>query len=190
MSGFIKTDRLGEVMKAISEIAKQEVLVGIPDSAPDRTDTPISGAQIGYIMEHGSPAGNIPARPFLVPGVASAKDDIAAQLGNAAKEALDGSKSKAIGRLKAAGLIGQNAARLKINSNISPALKPSTIASRFRARETAGLRKGEEKYAALVESGAQAAGMSPAEMQSEAGIVSLVNTGQLRNSITYVLRKK
>jgi hypothetical protein len=66
---------MGDVIEAISQLSNKDVLVGIPDSAPERTDTPITNAQIGYVMETGSPAHNVPARPFLVPGVADVQSN-------------------------------------------------------------------------------------------------------------------
>ncbi|WP_248322030.1 hypothetical protein [Caballeronia sp. Sq4a] len=158
MTVKITRDKVASVIKAVSDLATKDVLVGIPDSAPERKDgEPISNAQIGYIQEHGAPAANIPARPFLVPGVRDAQDKIGERLGRGAKAALNG-QDQAEQTLNAAGLIGQNAARAKINSNIQPKLADSTIAARI------------------------ARGVTRTN--------TLVDTGQLRNSITYVVRKK
>lgn len=159
MSGVkVTRDRIASVIKAVSDLATKDVLVGIPDSAPERKDDePISNAQIGYIQENGAPGANIPARPWLVPGVRDAQDRIADRLGKGAKAALNG-QDQADQTLHSAGLIGQNAARAKINSNIQPKLADSTLAAR-RAR---GVTRTN----------------------------TLVDTGQLRNSVTYVVRKK
>ncbi|VXB24879.1 putative bacteriophage protein [Burkholderia sp. 8Y] len=158
MTAKITRDKVASVIKAVSDLATKDVLVGIPDSAPERKDgEPISNAQIGYIQEHGAPAANIPARPFLVPGVRDAQDKIGERLGKGAKAALNG-QDQAEQTLNAAGLIGQNAARAKINSNIQPKLADSTIAARL------------------------ARGVTRTN--------TLVDTGQLRNSITYVVRNK
>ncbi|MBU9534714.1 hypothetical protein KTE49_30225, partial [Burkholderia multivorans] len=61
----MKIDRLDEVLKSISGLMQKEVLVGVPDSTAGRKDEgePLSNAEIGYILEHGSPANNIPERP-------------------------------------------------------------------------------------------------------------------------------
>jgi hypothetical protein len=74
--------------------------------------------------------------------------------------------------------------KAKTSSNIPPPLKPSTIRGRKYLRGTQSRRAGETKYSALVKGG-----MAPAAAQRAAGIVSLVNTGQLRNAVTYVVRK-
>lgn len=159
MAGFIKTDRLKEVLQSISGLVDKQVLVGIPDSAPERKDDePLSNATIGYIQETGSPANNLPARPFLVPGVASAEEKTVPQLQKAVEAALDGDLPRAQKRLASAGLAAQNSVRAKINSGIAPQLKASTLEARRRRGRT--------------------------------GTVPLIDSGQLRNSITYVIRKK
>ncbi len=148
------------MIKAINQLAKKDVLVGIPDSAPERDDaarSPLSNAVIGYIQENGSVHG-IPPRPFLIPGVRDAGDKIADTLGRGAIAALDGSAVNAEKALHAAGLIGQNGARAKINTGPFEALAESTLAAR-RGRG----RKGTKP---------------------------LIDTGQLRNSLTYVIRNK
>ncbi|GAA5786135.1 hypothetical protein [Chitiniphilus shinanonensis] len=187
----ITIDDVSKVLGSIATLAAKQVLVGIPSSTAGRDDDgPINNAEIGYVQEHGSPANNVPARPFLVPGVKDEMEPISRQLKRASQSALDGDKAKSDMALKAAGLLGERGARAKISSNIAPALKPSTIANRYRARGTASRREGEMAYSSKVTAGAQAAGMSLSEIQDAAGIVSLVNTGQLRNALTYVIRKK
>jgi len=157
--GFIKTDRLKEVLQSINGLVQKEVLVGIPDSAPERKDdVPLSNAAIGYIQETGSPANNLPARPFLVPGVASAQDKTLPQLQKSVEAALDGDLPRAEKRMAAAGLAAQKSVLARINSGISPQLKDSTLAARRRRGRT--------------------------------GTVPLIDTGQLRNAIVYVIRKK
>ncbi len=157
--GFMKVDRLKEVLQSISGLVDKQVLVGIPDSAPERQDDePIGNAAIGYIQETGSPANNLPARPFLVPGVAAAEPKTLPKLQQAFEAALDGDLSRADKRMAGAGLEAQNSVRARINSGISPELKESTLANRRRRGRT--------------------------------GTVPLIDTGQLRNSITYVIRKR
>ncbi|MCA7083395.1 hypothetical protein K7G19_07250 [Cupriavidus sp. DB3] len=157
--GIIKVDRLKDVLQSINGLVQKQVLVGIPDSAPERKDdAPIGNAAIGYIQETGSPANNLPARPFLVPGVSDSLPKATAQLEKAATAALEGDPAAVERRLSSAGLEAQNSVRAKINSGIKPDLKPSTIADRLRRGRT--------------------------------GTVPLIDTGQLRNSVVYVIRKK
>lgn len=180
------TDNMAAVMKSINELTSQDVMVGIPAGAAERKDEdPATNAELGYVHEFGSPATNVPARPFLIPGVEDAQDAIAAQFRAAAVAALKGERAQVEVRLNRAGLIAANSAKAKINSNISPELSPETIKNRNRSRGTKSQRKNEKAYLDLV-----AGGSSPKDAQSAAGIVALVNTAQLRNSITYVIRKK
>lgn len=152
-------DNVAKVLAAIQKLTSREVLVGIPATQAERQDgEPINNAQLGYIHEHGAPASNIPARPFLVPGVAEKQDVIAGRLQKAAKAAMDGNTTALESELNAAGLLGQNGARNRINNGPHEPLAESTLAAR-RAR-------GRE------------------------GTKPLIDTGQLRNALTYVIRKK
>ncbi|MBR7998273.1 hypothetical protein [Burkholderia vietnamiensis] len=156
----MKIDRLDEVLKSISGLVQKEVLVGVPDSTAGRKDDgePLSNAEIGYILEHGSPANNIPERQHLVPGVQDARPKFEPQLQKGVEAALDGDLEKVNRSLNRAGLAAQNSVRAKINSNIPPKLADSTLAARRRRGVT---REN-----------------------------TLVDTGQYRNAITYVIRKK
>jgi hypothetical protein len=177
MSVKMTVDKLGDVLKAVSSLMERDVLVGVPDSSLGRKDdAPIGNAAIGYIMENGSPANNIPARPHLVPGVASVQDEIAERLRKGSIAALDGSTSGAEAALNAAGMIGQKAVRAKITDGPFMALSDATL----RARARRG-RKGAAK-----ELESRAAGNQP----DNANAKPLVDTGQYRQSITYVIRKK
>lgn len=154
----VTKDNVDNVLEAIKAMANKRVLVGIPsDKAPRRGD-PINNATLGYIHENGSPARNIPARPFLKPGVASAKDKLVQTLKGYAKQAL-ADKSAIEKGLNAAGLVAQSAVKNRIRSGEGFApLKPGTLAARKR--------KGAK------------------------GTKPLIRTGQLLNSITYVVRDK
>lgn len=152
-------DNVAKVLAAIQRLTAREVLVGIPATKAEREDgEPINNAQLGYIHEFGAPASNIPARPFLVPGVAEKQPAIAARLQKAAKAAMDGNNTVLESELNAAGLLGQNGAREQINNGPHEPLSERTLAAR-RARG----REGDKP---------------------------LIDTGQLRNSLTYVIRKK
>lgn len=185
MSVKITQDNFASIIRAINSLTQKDVLIGIPDSAPERTDTPITNAQIGYVMETGSPAHNVPARPFLVPGVADVQAECAERLKQGATAALDGNEAGAIRALNVAGTIAEQSVKKKIGSNIPPALSPETIRNRHRSRQTQSMRKSEKDYLKAVD-----AGTDPAVAQSEAGIIPLINTGSLRNAITHVVRDK
>lgn len=133
----VKTDTTKELMKALKTFNGSEVLVGIPSTTAGRepdpqNPSPINNATIGYIMENGSPAANIPPRPHLRPGVEDNKAKIVNRYRGAAKKALDGDL-KAIGI--AHQVVGQetaDAVKAKITEGPFEALAASTLAARRR----------------------------------------------------------
>lgn len=177
-------DDVAAVLAAINHLVGQEVLVGIPASEAER-DGSLSNAQLGYIHEYGSPSANIPARPFLEPGVSDQAPSIGNHLEKAARAAMKGDAGRVDAELGAAGMVAQAGARHRITSGEFEPLSPETIRRRRLNRKTKSIRPEERKYLQMI-----ADGKSPAEAQSEAGIRPLINTGQLRNSLTYVVRKK
>ena len=174
---------------ALGKLVKNEVLVGVPAEDNTRENDPeeqsgMNNATIAYLMDNGSPANNVPARPFMHPGIKAVQPQITDRLGMAAKRAVT-TEGDVEHDMQKVGMIAQSSIRNLINSGISPALQPGTIANRFRQRKTKGRRKGEKEYLKNI-----GEGMSAEEAQSATGIIPLVNTGQLRNSINYVIRKK
>lgn len=154
------TDQFNETVKRFKRDA---VLVGIPEADTKRDDSepqgeePINNATILAINEFGSPANNIPPRPVMAIGIASAQDEIAEQFKIACREALKKGLSALSIYYNRAGLIASNAVKKAINSQTDidgPA--ESTLA----ARKAAGFK----------------------------GTKSLIVTGQMRNSITYVVK--
>lgn len=155
----VTVDRVSEVLQAISRLVAKDVLVGVPESKTERKDDePINNATLAYIHEFGSPAANIPARPFLMPGIANAQDKVTERFKKAATAALDGNSQKADQQLNQAGLVAADAVQVKINTGPFKELSERTIDERERRGRT--------------------------------GTKPLIDTGQLRNSITYVVRKK
>jgi phage gpG-like protein len=154
-------DRVGRVEAALKRLGRGRVLVGIPaDHAlrkpePGEASAP-NNAMLGFIHENGSPASNIPARPFLVPGIQEAKEPIADLLeGDIKKTLTTGGGRSPEQTLHAVGILAQNAVRKKIVDGPFAPLKPKTLAARRR--------KGRK------------------------GTKPLIDTGQLKNAITYVV---
>lgn len=159
----VTIDRTGDLAKALKALGSLQVLVGIPSSTaerkPDPADPhPLNNAEIGYLMENGSPAANIPARPFLRPGIRGEKAAIVARLKSAGNAALTGDLGAVEKGLTAAGLIAEAAVKAKITDGPFAALAPSTIAKR------------------------KARGRSSDK--------PLIDTGQLRNAVTSVVRPR
>jgi hypothetical protein len=173
----IKVDKLAAVVKSLNELTGKDVLVGIPDKTATRKvddEGPMNNATLGYIHEFGSPAANIPARPFLIPGIKDAGEDLDERLKKAAQAALDGNTSQVNAQMSMAGQEARDSVKAKINSGDFIPLADSTL----RARARRG-RKG-----AIAELESRKQGNAP----STATAKPLIDSGQLRNSITYVVR--
>lgn len=158
MTVQVTKDDVKKVLANIEAMAGKELLIGIPAEKSPRKGDPITNASLGYIHENGSPARNIPARPFLVPGVKKATPKAIAAMKKLAGDALT-DRNATDKALNAAGLIAQASVKRQIVSQegFTP-LKAGTLAARKR-------------------SGAK-------------GTKALIRTGQLLNSITYVVRGK
>lgn len=138
----IKLDITKQVLKSLNSMTRKQVLVGIPDTTaerlPDPEDPqPASNALIGYVMETGSPAKNIPSRPHLVPGVESVEPEIARRYGAGAKAMLDGKADSLDATHTAVGLIAVAAVQRKIDSGPFVPLADATLEAR-RARGRTG----------------------------------------------------
>jgi hypothetical protein len=151
-----------EIIALVNKLAQTKVLVGIPSTNIGRDDA-VNNALLGYIHEMGSPANNIPARPFLRPGITNSRDKWQPYLEQAAAAALQGNDGLMDRALNAAGTVAVSAVKNTITAKIPPPLKPATVRARRR-------HHGQ-----------------PATAADIAGATPLVDTGQLLNSITYVV---
>lgn len=181
----VTRDNTKSLLKGLAALAENRAYAGVPATTAGRKDekTPINNAELMFIHEHGAPEANIPARPVVHPAIRKAQPQITAALFATGKLALNGGADAVDKGLNAVGLIAQNAMRARISSGPFAPLSPKTIAQRAAKRGTKR-RKGEQQYLDLV-----AGGMSPANAQSAAGIKPLIDTGQLRRALTYVIRK-
>lgn len=149
-------DDVNNVITNIEAMMGKRVLIGIPGENAGRKDGPITNAALGYIHENGSPAQNIPARPFLIPGVEEAAPKAIDAMQKFAAQALTDPAAVEKG-LNAAGLIAQSAVKNRIRNSVGFApLSKKTIAQRVA--------------------------------NNKLGTKPLIRTGQLLNSITYVIR--
>lgn len=140
------------LVKSLHELIKNEVLVGVPQDKARRQEGAMTNASLVYIHDNGSPAQNIPARPFMRPGIKSAAERINLLMRQTANAALNGNREKVRQGLESVGLVAQNSIRSKINEGIPPPLKHP--------------RRGKTRNKPLID------------------------TGQMRNAITYVVRRK
>lgn len=183
-SGFIlKKDRLPFLERDMAALVEKEVLVGFPEDTSKRDEqgsAAITNAALGYIHNNGAPEANIPARPFMEPGLSENADALAGVLGSAAKRFLaTGNKHDIEIGFERLGLKAQAALRRKINEGIPPPLADSTL------RKRAG-RKGKGRKGAKLELELRDAGWDPSVDFAK----PLIDTGQLRNAITYVVRPR
>lgn len=171
-------DNVDAAMKAIEMLTKKSVLVGIPSTTAGRKDAgPITNAVLGYVHEFGEPKHNVPARPFLIPGVKSVEKQTAAGMQRAGAFAIEGKTDDMLKQLNAVGLRAVSAVKKQITSNIPPPLQPATVAARLR--RTQG---GRKRLTGLRSQGTNLG------KWGATNLTTLVDTGQLRNSITYVIR--
>lgn len=157
-------DNQANLTSALGILGANDVLVGVPaikaarDAEVDYGNGPINNAALAYIHNFGSPAANIPARPFMEPGIKNVSRQITDLFQRAAEAALEGEPVKVLELLNAAGIVAATGIKAKITSGPFAALAAVTLRLR-RKRGRTGTRP-------------------------------LIDTGQLRNSITYVVRKK
>lgn len=154
----ITVDNLNQFASALELLKRKQVLAGVPEAKARRKGGPINNATLAAIHDKGSPSQNIPARPFMEPGIKSVQVQLEQKLLTAGQAVMEGDAVKTEKALEAVGLIAQNGLRVRVNSNIPPPLKPATLAARRRRGRT-----GER---------------------------SLVDTAQMRNSLTYVVKDK
>jgi hypothetical protein len=176
----IVLNKLPGLLASMGKLSKQELLVGVPKEKTARTDEKVSmnNATLAYIHDNGSPAQNIPARPFMRPGIEAASGQVAQRFKAAAKQAIHGETGGAKSNLNAAGLIAQSSIKAIINAGIAPALSDATLRARIRNKTAV---KG-----AKMELASRAAGNAPGISDAK----PLVATAQMRNSISYILREK
>ena len=186
-SGVFKVvDNFKKLTQSVEALTNTVVMVGVPDDKSGRREGEINNAELAYIHDKGAPEANIPARPFMEPGIKAVQDQIAKEMENAGKAILKsgkfGSAKSVEGYLNRVGLIAVRSIRAKITEGIAPELAPSTVLGRIYRVKGKARRK---KLKAALASG------TPASRQGgvEGLFTPLVVTGQLRNAITYVLRK-
>jgi hypothetical protein len=170
---IVTKDDVKKMMGDLNALVPKRVLVGVPEEGDARDEGTIGNASLAYIHDNGAPSVGIPARPFMKPGIAKAQDTINRHLKAAVKASLDGDDEGCTTSLNRAGLTAQNRIRRVINDGEGFApLKRGTLLGRMRKKKRLNktLNKSEkEEY-----------------MES---FHPLVDTGALRNSITYVVEE-
>lgn len=173
-------------LAALDELTANAVFVGIPstrierDPEPGEKSTP-NNAVIGYTQENGDPDKNIQPRPFLVPAVEENKAEILTRLRAIGQTAFAGNLLGVRALRTQLGLFAQRAVQQKITDGPFTPLSEATLQARVRrnfGKGAAGSRKGARLELARRASGL-AAGTDLAR--------PLIDTGQLRRSVGYVI---
>jgi hypothetical protein len=125
-------DNVPSLNLSIRMLKNTDVLVGIPEDKANREGDPINNATLAYIHDTGSPASNIPARPFMDPGIQAVRPALADHLKSIGQKALDGKMSSMVKEYHAVGLLASTSIKKKIVEGPFAPLKPATIAARER----------------------------------------------------------
>lgn len=117
-----KTSSVGTLEDRLMKLQRKDVLVGIPQADPSRPpskyekkgDEPEpTNAELMYLHTHGSRLQNIPPRPVIEPAIWAPgnRENIAAELGDAARGVLEGRPQDAALHLEMAGTVAANASK-------------------------------------------------------------------------------
>jgi hypothetical protein len=148
------------------------LLIGIPVDTNAREGVVIGGrnignAQLAFWHEFGTVT--VPARPFLIPGVASVQEQMAVKFAEAARDALLGNTDSSDQKMSQAGIIAVRAVQRRIQAGIPPPLRPGTIAARRRRSPGSSYRR---------------------KATTAADTTPLIDTGSMLRSITWVIRNR
>ena len=177
-------DKIKEDMKKLMNL---DVLVGVPEDESARTDPDgevVNNAQLCYLHTNGSDLQHIPKRPIIEPAIAAHKEEISAQIKKVGEFALAGNTNKANAQLKKVGILGQNIIRSWFLDprNGWPPNSQSTIKEK--------LLKTPGKLGRDIRAYVDAGGSLNDITGLEGMIHPLIDSGQLRKAMTYVIRDK
>lgn len=178
----LSKDGVKQLRDSIELLTKRRLLVGFPEDKSQRTkedsDEPdVTNAALGYIHDNGAPEQNIPARPFMIPGMTDATPKVIQGLTAIAKKLGQGGTEDAVDKgYERVGRAVVIAIKSRINDGIPPPLAESTLLARAH--------KGDQ--GAMWELSWRWAGAPPGVGVGK----PLVVTGQMRNAITFVIRPK
>jgi len=167
-----------EVVELLKATDQMKVYVGIPEDTTERREGEMTNAALCYIHTNGSELRNIPARPIIEPAINAPGnfEPIQEELRQAIEYmAFRGEPTTAFRHLKRAGMIAQNVSRKWFTDprNGWAANQPSTILAKTNKL------KGKAKLEALE---------NIAKGNINAVDTPLIDTGQLRKAIIYVVK--
>lgn len=154
-------DKTSKLIKGLEFIKDSDVLVGIPQKKNKREgEDEVTNSELLFIHTKGSPINNIPARPVIEPAIEDDSERLSKMLKDAANSAMDGNEEDAIKKLRLTGIRGQNVSRAWFTNPKNN--WPPNVPSVENAKRAKGSTDPKP----------------------------LIDTGELRKSITYVIEKK
>lgn len=148
----IETRINNAVRKRISQLARYQVLVGIPKDAPNYPDG-TSLAEVAYTNEFGSDDGRVPERSFLRKGIYGRAAKYHALLRTVLEKLLRNPEARAKAEMQKVGLIASQDVKQQIDDTYTPPNAEYTIRLKGSSHP-------------------------------------LIDTGHLRQQITYKVRKR
>lgn len=163
---IVEYDNYRKIVESLKFLKENSVYVGIPDETTERENeekNEVTNAELLYIHTNGSPVNNIPPRPVIEPAIYKDRDRLSRMLADAASLQLKGQHNDAIQQLKRTGQRAESVCRRYFvdPENGWPPNSPSTIAYKKSKH------KGKD--------------YNPRP---------LIDTGELRKSITYFVELK
>lgn len=153
-------NNMKRLTKTLRFMKENYVLIGIPQKKTKREGEPVTNAELLFIHTYGSPINNIPARPVIEPAIKDDKERLSKMLKRSAVLSLEGKEEEAVEQLKLMGMRGQNISRAWFTSPKNG--WPPNSPSVAAAKR----KKGSTNP------------------------MPLIDTGELRKSIIYVVVKK
>ena len=181
-----KATKNDKLLDPIKEFTDKSVFIGVTEQktgrspGPGRSGPQPTNAELAYIHENGSPARNIPARPFLRPAIAQLRDLAAPIFMQTAKAEMAGNKGSVLRGLNRVGQMGVALAKGIILAGDFKPLAAQTIRDRAR-RRAKGMRDGEKDVTLSKRTQTQ--------LNSIGIDAPLLDTKQLYDSISYSIRK-
>ena len=177
VSSTSKGNGIEKIKKDMARLMALDVLVGIPENKSARKDTDkVNNAQLLYLHTNGSALRHIPARPVIEPAIVANKEAIAEELKTSSKLILQGKTEQSMQQLKKVGMLGATVSKdwFTDSRNKWPPNAPRTIIRKLNKIKG---KKGKEAITEYLKTGVTDK------------VTPLIDTGALRQSITFVVRK-
>lgn len=160
-----------QLFDAFRFASKEDVLVGIPAEKTAAYGSGITNVQLMYIHTHGSPINNIPPRPTIEPAILDPSNRRVLQdlMGDSLASAFRGNVQGGRAGYARAGQMAVNMVRARFGGGSLAPNAPITVSGGWMRNKVTG-------------------GMI--YVKGKGSSAPLIDTGQLRNSITYVIRPK